>query len=898
MNKTQLKFLIGGRDLEMLEISKLLAENNLTVFDHNLSWDNAKLSSYSNELNNNDYFVGIELTEDIPRPSQYKEIDHHNHNASKAASLLQIIVFLNKELDISVAITRDIELIAANDSGYIPAMEAIQATKEEIENIRKRDRKAQGVTAADEKLGEQSINESKTFKNGITVIKSLTPKFSTITDRLFPYERLLIYTDNELTYYGAGASVLAEEYAHLIHSKQAYSGGGENGYFGIANYSINKTLIETILNTIHMNPLSSHIFMFPFKFGNDSLKKDDNSNPRELFIKHMNPILSDNDTTDNKFEWKSLVEDATEKYNQLKYFHEFTHPVLFEDERKIIQSFEIKTTLTYKIEINKKIIDDEEYTPNILNGKKKNKDKKDRFETIEIDLNIEKVTLDLYEHGVGIFSFHLDYYPSNSVKSSDLLNNVLLINQYGRRMYPPFLDTEFIDFNSSSDATVTDTLNGTKHRILAKSIKILINHSEIITTDWKCYSKPTDKKCSLIPNHILYFLNLKQIEDTETCFSFNNINDTDKNQNFTITPILDDRMFVMCWLGARQLEKSFIEQKMKRTQEKKDYGYIVSDICTRVNGGYEASGFSRNNLQHKLLAINKSNDGYGYSNNDFWYQYVFVDNSGKTCQNDIMQNRLIENHTYDRWINYNTLYGISRYSFVILTTPIDSLKKANAAFITTHFRTIYFRMVSLVLIQRTLILKYSKDINNTYAKGDKENTEALKDYPDYLEFINKYFHREITTQEQGIELYDMLIEHLRVESQAKELEKEYQNLFTLKNLEIDKERSKRMKVFTTIGTLFAIPTLFINLSNSTFFSEQSSWVKTGIFLITVMFSTSLILYGLLHWREESKLVKLPKFDRSLWIIITGFALMIMYLILNKIALSCGSDIGFNLYSIL
>lgn len=250
MNKTQLKFLIGGHDLEMLQISKLLAENNLTVFDHNLSWNNAKLSSYSKELNNSDYFVGIELTQDIPRPAKYKEIDHHNHNISKQSSLLQIIDFLKDELDISVEITRDIELIAANDSGYIPAMEAMKATKEEIKNIRSRDRKAQGVTEADEILGEQSINENRTIENEITVIKSLTPKFSTITDRLYPCNRLLIYSDNELTYYGPGAAKLAAKYANLIQSKQAYTGGGENGYFGIANYSINKTLIETILNTI------------------------------------------------------------------------------------------------------------------------------------------------------------------------------------------------------------------------------------------------------------------------------------------------------------------------------------------------------------------------------------------------------------------------------------------------------------------------------------------------------------------------------------------------------------------------------------------------------------------------------------------------------------------------
>lgn len=222
-------FLLGGHDLEMLEIKKILASRGLTYYDKNLQWDNANLSQYNEILNNTNLFIGIELIPDIDEPTNFTLIDHHNENSGKPSSIEQVADLLN------IKLTNYQLLVAANDKGYIPAMETLGATSEEIDNIRYRDREAQGVTEEDELLAEQSIKENLTIEFGITVVKSLTSHFSTITDRLYPCDKLLIYTDQELTYFGKSSFQLALAFDHFIKQKKAYSGGGERGFFGLTS---------------------------------------------------------------------------------------------------------------------------------------------------------------------------------------------------------------------------------------------------------------------------------------------------------------------------------------------------------------------------------------------------------------------------------------------------------------------------------------------------------------------------------------------------------------------------------------------------------------------------------------------------------------------------------------
>lgn len=234
---SDLIFLLGGRDLEMVEIGNSLKAKGLIFHDRNLHWG-AKLSAYQDLFDESHIFVGIELIPDIPLPRHYIEIDHHNNKSHLPSSIEQLAELLGIDL------SRYQELVAANDKGYIPALKLKDASLEEINEIRYLDRKAQGVNEEDERLAEESLNSFKTKIGDLIIINSATPRFSCITDRLFPYSKLLIWRKDYLVYYGKGSQTIADYLDDLINQQKAYHGGGENGFVGIAESAISEKVLH------------------------------------------------------------------------------------------------------------------------------------------------------------------------------------------------------------------------------------------------------------------------------------------------------------------------------------------------------------------------------------------------------------------------------------------------------------------------------------------------------------------------------------------------------------------------------------------------------------------------------------------------------------------------------
>lgn len=245
----QFIFLLGGADLEMYTICQLLDSHGVCYYNQGLRWDNACLSAYLEYLdrfgNKSNYqLVGIELQEDVILPDNYISIDHHNQNAGKPSSLEQVAELLG------ISLTREQQLVAANDKAYIPGMMALQASDDEITEIRRRDRMCQGVTEEDEALAEKAINENMEQVKELIVVKALSPRFSPICDRLFPYRSLLVYTSAEWMYYGEQLHRLLLVFKEDIAAGKLFYGGGTNGYMGSKKNIYTENEIQQIVNRI------------------------------------------------------------------------------------------------------------------------------------------------------------------------------------------------------------------------------------------------------------------------------------------------------------------------------------------------------------------------------------------------------------------------------------------------------------------------------------------------------------------------------------------------------------------------------------------------------------------------------------------------------------------------
>ena len=231
-------YFLGGRDLEMATIAALLRREKVRFSDRALAWG-AGISAYAAELAvaraAGAVIVTVELPWDLaktdlpktdlprsnlPRSDQpdwnqqaVVEIDHHGARAgaAMASSLRQVFDRLGLP---ERRWSHRFALVAANDVGYLPAMQALGASVAEMRKIRALDRAAQGVTAAEEAEALRAIAQRQEFP-GLCVLALAHDRASVAADFIEPLlggpgcANLLILGRGEVNFYGAGKAVQA-----------------------------------------------------------------------------------------------------------------------------------------------------------------------------------------------------------------------------------------------------------------------------------------------------------------------------------------------------------------------------------------------------------------------------------------------------------------------------------------------------------------------------------------------------------------------------------------------------------------------------------------------------------------------------------------------------------------
>lgn len=712
-------FFLGGYDAEMLEIKNILAAKDIEFYDKKLTWG-AALSAYKEEVSNihpEDIPVFIELKADYPYPENSIFINHHDEKAGKCqkTSIEQIADLLGFELN------RRQQLISANDRGHIRAMRALCATDEEIAEIRAIDRNAQGVTDEDERLAEVSIDKHlKKIGGNAVIIHSLTDKTSAVFDRLYDkYNHIFVFTpDGEMNYSGSGEMV-----CHLVRkyewkkkedlSIEFWYGGDlpDYGFFGTKT-PLAKKEIQDMINDYEKRIISQHIFMFPFRI----------ENPQPPYTLDL---------------WEKKPFDPSLNglnYSEFSYFHEYVRKVIYElgddNEKWISRYYELKgvTLNNSTMELH-------------ISGRTK-----------PFILQVDNISLRIFETDVGILSFSLFNHKYEN------LNEILLINEFGRRVYPQFLP-------KNGDIGIV------KGKFLADKIIFKLTGIKTIEEDFSCLSGFYDKdqKNIRLGRHITELL-----------------------QGLDIVPIIDDRMFTVCWYG------------------------------------------------HDCWSNKLKNNGYKSS--DEWYSFIFIDGKIKDigCGNEDMKSSLIKDNTYARWSDYGTLYGVTRYSLMCLT---EAMKPDNIfpGLTKDHMQTMYYQIAIILLAQRASILKFSDDVSSISAEIESFIAKKTDDFEkiaervrklhaSFIRFVNRLWFTEVTPQEQGIEMYQMAVKNMGLKEQLDELKQEIKQLYEFVDMEHEKMMAVEDRTINKrLSLLNNLAFIFLPLMLATSFFGMNLYFITSLF---------------------------------------------------------------------
>ena len=265
---------------------------------------------------------------------------------------------------------------------------------------------------------------------------------------------------------------------------------------------------------------SYHVFFFPFKWEYKG-KKDE---PLEIQtdLGNFSKILENTRSQwEKQAAWyppKTLVQ-----YNESNYYYDFVRNALYDDgkEDSMLRHYRYK------------LPDDAAYCITLQSTAKTYR------------LRMDDILLHLYNTGVGVVSFHLYNEEPNQKQPEDILK----INQYGRRLYPPFFGTqadklgrqEFFD-----DQNWMRGLEGAKYAELPAQISLEKNGTPFIVENFGLKDIPP--KLEQLPRHITQLFQQAVWDTVE------------------VAPVLDDRMFVLCWYGNDDLVER-VQQRTAKTLE-------------------------------------------------------------------------------------------------------------------------------------------------------------------------------------------------------------------------------------------------------------------------------------------------------------------------------------------
>lgn len=151
-------------------------------------------------------------------------------------------------------------------------------------------------------------------------------------------------------------------------------------------------------------------------------------------------------------------------------------------------------------------------------------------------------------------------------------------------------------------------------------------------------------------------------------------------------------------------------------------------------------------------------------------------------------------------------------------------------------RTIYSRLFELVIIQRASMLRFSGEVTKVSGlAGHKRNEREVADrinslYKEYIRFVNQIYFRDVTAQDQGIELYKMLTAQFESDAQIKDLDEEIGELYQYITLQIDQKRNENGERLNKLAAIFLPASILTGLLgiSCNLYTAWDFWLHTAV----------------------------------------------------------------------
>lgn len=563
---------------------------------------------------------------------------------------------------------------------------------------------------------------------------------------------------------------------------------------------------------------SYHTFIFPFRIIDKSngIKRKEHDfsayNTKEILEKEIS-IANDSvwKKSENYSSKESITRDEVRKqakildeklfklrYNEAQYFNDAPLRAIFgfydQDQNQVVTNYVFNHDLIH------------EKAKLIIQVASENEPK-------EYQLLLNDIKLKLFNTDVAMMIFEAENHDYPDIK------DIKLINEYVRRISTPNLTIESNPCAYYWEIKFKDA-NG-------KNVCLKDDCYDALNGDLKKIN--TTKIVDSIKQLLLYpYINENSRKDVCLSSSVEKLNkEENKNKKlYLIEPVLDDRMFVC----------TFIKNDVIINKVKNKY--------VEINGKYEELKKEEKKSKKKEPKPLFVNYKYGYQIDEEvakeLYSIVYIDATTSSCQSMHDIQALLSRDLYTRWIDYGTLYASTHHSFVAISTSDCP------GYLIDYFLTLYVDMTILTLIQRATIIVY-QNYASLLTKGieaDKKNiTQAklntlLNLHEKYIGFQNQLLFFEVSPEEQGMELYQMLVKSLYINEEKDALAEQFKSLYDVTNANQNSTFSKYAAIMASIALVFT----FITFIYDMFEIPKDICIRVSTVVIAIIIIVAIIWY--------------------------------------------------------